>query len=443
MFKFKPEQEMLMPHDITITAEKTQDKSMSKNSKQDTLWMLGLYGTAIGAGTLFLPIDAGLHGIWPLLIMAALSFPMTYYPHLTLCRFVQSGSNSAKDFTDVVQEHFGKLAGHFLTTLYFLSIYPILLMYGVALTNTTQSFIVNQLGLTAPPRALLSFLLVAVLMAIVRLGQAIILKAINLLVYPFVTVLMLLSIYLIPHWNDAIFHASSITSESHGFFTTLWLMIPVMVFSFSHTPIISSFAMSQKERFGQLADKSSSRILKYSHIMMVVTVMFFVFSCVLSLSPHDLLLAKQQNISILSYLANYFNTPTMAYAAPIIAFVAISKSFLGHYMGAREGMHGLLAKLTAAEINQKRDTLIKYFIEIFMLITCWIIATINPNILTLIETLIGPIIAAILFVMPMYAIVKIPVLQKYYRRWQHCFVITIGCVSISALVFGVYGALVH
>ncbi len=39
--------------------------------------------------------------------------------------------------------------------------------------------------------------------------------------------------------------------------------------------------------------------------MMVLTVMFFVFSCVLSLTPADLAAAKEQNISILSYLANH------------------------------------------------------------------------------------------------------------------------------------------
>lgn len=49
-------------------------------SKHDTTWMLGLYGTAIGAGTLFLPINAGVGGFWPLLILAVLAFPMTFSP---------------------------------------------------------------------------------------------------------------------------------------------------------------------------------------------------------------------------------------------------------------------------------------------------------------------------------------------------------------------------
>ncbi|WP_409565516.1 hypothetical protein [Pseudomonas protegens] len=34
-------------------------------SKHDTTWMLGLHGTAIGAGPLFLPINAGVGGSWP------------------------------------------------------------------------------------------------------------------------------------------------------------------------------------------------------------------------------------------------------------------------------------------------------------------------------------------------------------------------------------------
>ena len=57
--------------------------------------MLGLFGTAIGAGTLFLPINAGLGGFWPLLILAALAFPMTYFSHRGLTRFVLSGAAAA------------------------------------------------------------------------------------------------------------------------------------------------------------------------------------------------------------------------------------------------------------------------------------------------------------------------------------------------------------
>lgn len=402
---------------------------LSRWGKQDTVWMLSLYGTAIGAGTLFLPINAGMHGIWPLIIMLLLAFPLTYFSHQALCRFVLSGTSAHADITAVVDEHFGPIAGKVLTFLYFFAIYPILLMYSVAITNTTQSFIVHQLHLQSPPRALLAIILILALMAIVRLGQGMIVRAMSMLVYPFVSILLVLSLYLIPHWNSAVFQHITSENSSRGLWMTLWLIIPVMVFSFNHSPIISSFAVTQKALYGKDADKKCSWILKYSHLMMVTTVMFFVFSCVLSLSPQDLILAKQQNISILSYLANHFRTPVMAYIAPLIAFIAISKSFLGHYLGASEGLQGLFIKKT----NPKK---LNYFIEIFMILTCWIAATLNPSILGMIETLGGPVIASILFVMPMYAIRKIPAMQKFRQPLANLFTLFIGLVAISATLYG-------
>ena len=430
-------EESIMSTEISTTS--SLDLLTTDNRKQDTVWMLGLYGTAIGAGTLFLPIDAGLNGIWPLIIMALLAFPMTYFSHRALCRFVLSGSSPIKnDFTDVVIEHFGRAAGNILTFLYFFSVYPILLMYSVAITNTTSSFISHQMGLTPPPRALLALILIMGLMGIVRLGQTIILRAINLLVYPFITILLLLSIYLVPHWNTAFLQQPVLQpgQQTHSLLVALWLLIPVLVFSFSHTPIISSFAIDQKQRFGAQADKKSSVILKNSHLMMVITVMFFVFSCVFSLSPHDLITAKQQNISILSYLANHFHTPIITYVTPFIAFIAISKSFLGQYIGASEGLHGLLSKSLRTKSRTINHKTITHLIEIFMVITCWIVATINPSILGMIESLGGPAIAIILFLMPMYAIATVPALKKYRHPLSNAFVSVIGLIAISAILYG-------
>ena len=433
-----------MSQNPAILAPTTEHELLNER-KEDTVWMLSLYGTAIGAGTLFLPIDAGLNGIWPLIIMAILAFPMTYFSHRALCRFVLSSASNKTDITDVVDEHFGHRAGKLLTLLYFFAIYPILLMYSVAITNTTQSFITHQMGLTAPPRALLSLLLILALMTIVRLGQQIIIKSMSMLVYPFVAILMVLSIYLIPHWNGAVFHHdlnSNMVHGSHGMLMTLWLLIPVMVFSFNHSPIISSFAVNQKQRFASRADDKASRTLKYSHIMMVSTVMIFVFSCVFSLSPHDLALAKQQNISILSYLANHFHTPFIAYVAPLVAFIAIAKSFLGHYLGASEGLHGLLIKSIRARGKTVRSERVHQGIELFILLTCWIVATINPNILKMIETLGGPIIAIILFLMPMYAIAKVPAMKKYRCLQNDLFITIMGMIAISAILYGLWGSIV-
>jgi hypothetical protein len=63
------------------TVASTGKTSASTWRKSDTMWMLGLYGTAIGAGVLFLPINAGIGGLLPLIVMAIIAFPMTFYAH--------------------------------------------------------------------------------------------------------------------------------------------------------------------------------------------------------------------------------------------------------------------------------------------------------------------------------------------------------------------------
>ncbi|KMJ46759.1 HAAAP family serine/threonine permease [Xenorhabdus khoisanae] len=410
--------------------------------KSDTVWMLGLYGTAIGAGVLFLPINAGIGGLIPLIIMAILALPMTFFAHRGMCRFVLSGKSSGEDITGVVEEHFGKVAGFLITILYFFAIYPILLVYSVALTNTVESFIVNQLQMSAPPRALLALILLLGVMSIIRFGEQAIVKAMSVLVFPFVTVLMLLAVYLVPHWNTAIFDTLSLDSamsstSNHGLLFTLWLALPVMIFSFNHSPIISAFAVAKREEYGEHAEKKCSRILGYAHIMMVLTVMFFVFSCVLSLSPENLAEAKAQNITILSYLANHFRVPTIEYIAPLIAFIAITKSFLGHYLGAREGFNGIVNKALSTQGKTIQHKTLNRITSLFMLVSAWIIATLNPSILDIIQSLGGPIIAMILFIMPMYAIHKVPAMRKYAGKPSNIFVVVTGSIAISAAIYSV------
>ncbi|PJX61618.1 septum formation initiator, partial [Klebsiella sp. E-Nf3] len=106
----------------------------AKWHSEDTVWVLGLFGTAIGAGVLFLPINAGIGGFWPLLIVFALAFPITYLAHRGLARFIYSSNTPESTITDVIGEHFGALAGKVFTVIYFFAVYTILIMYAVAIT---------------------------------------------------------------------------------------------------------------------------------------------------------------------------------------------------------------------------------------------------------------------------------------------------------------------
>lgn len=426
----------------SVIASSKTDYTSSRWRTSDTMWVLSLYGTAIGAGVLFLPINAGVGGILPLIIITIIAFPMTFFSHRGLCRFVLSGKNQGENITDVVEEHFGSRLGKFITLLYFFAIYPILLVYGVAITNTVDSFIVHQMGFPSPPRAILSLLLISGIIGIVCFREGFILKAMSILVLPFIATLILFAIYLIPKWSGEIFKNTVIPENVSSILMTLWFALPVMVFSFNHSPIISAFAVAKRIEFGNYAEKKCSHILACSHIIMVLTVMFFVFSCILSLAPSELMEAKLQNITILSYLANRFNTPIIAYLAPVIAFIAISTSFFGHYLGVRESLNSIILKSLCRKWKSINSDKLNRITAFFMLLTCWVMATLNPSILGMIENLGGPIIAIILFIMPMYAIHKVPSMNKYSGHVSNSFVIIIGLTAISAILYSLWTVIV-
>lgn len=417
-------------------------KDPNKWHMQDTTWAMSLFGTAIGAGVLFLPINAGAGGILSLLLITILAFPVMYFSHRAMAKMIYSSESASEGITATVREYFGKKASTVFDIVYFFSIYAILLMYAVSLTNTTGSFMEHQLHIATPPRIILSLILVLALIFIVNFGHDVTVKVMSWLVYPFIAALVLLSLYLIPQWDlSNLTLGGNFTNDAGGvgikeFLGMAWFILPIIVFSFNHSPMISTFVVKQRETYGiENVDRKSAQIQKVCYILTISVVLFFVYSTVLSVTSGDLALAKEQNLPILSYLANKFSMPLFAYAAPIIAIIAVTKSFLGHYVGAYEGLEDIIiqaAKSRGKDINSKT---VKNIIIGFMIVTCWIVAYVNPSILDLIDMINAPLIALILFLLPMYAIYKVPALAKYRKNYaSNAFVIFIGILVVLSSI---------
>ncbi|MGL4086067.1 amino acid permease, partial [Escherichia coli] len=99
-------------------------------SKEETLWSFALYGTAVGAGTLFLPIQLGSAGAVVLFITALVAWPLTYWPHKALCQFILSSKTSAGEgITGAGTHYYGKKIGNLITTLYFIAFFVVVLIY--------------------------------------------------------------------------------------------------------------------------------------------------------------------------------------------------------------------------------------------------------------------------------------------------------------------------
>ena len=171
-------------------------------------------------------------------------------------------------------------------------------------------------------------------------------------------------------------------------------------------------------------------------ILLVVFTMFFVWSCVLALGPDGMAEAKEQNLPVLSYLANVHGNPLISYLGPLVAFAAIVSSFFGHYLGAAEGAAGLVRASAPAFVEKVGMKAINTGVAVFMFVTTWIAAIMNPSILSIIESLSGPVIASILYLMPMIAIYTVDVFKPYRKNASNIFVIVTGLIAISGIFLG-------
>lgn len=128
----------------------------------------------------------------------------------------------------------------------------------------------------------------------------------------------------------------------------VWVSIPVMVFAFSHTPIISTFAVDRREKYGDAAMGKCKVIMKVVYLIICLSVLFFVFSCLLSIPP-SYTIQQRKAVTILSALSMMPSSPAwLGISGIIVAIIAMSKSFLGTYFGVIEGA----TEIVKSSLNQ-------------------------------------------------------------------------------------------
>ncbi|EKS6888008.1 transporter [Enterobacter bugandensis] len=404
-------------------------------SKDETLWSFALYGTAVGAGTLFLPIQLGSAGAIVLFITALVAYPLTYWPHRALAQFILSSNTKGNEgITGAVSHYYGKKIGNLITTLYFIAFFVVVQIYAVAITNSLTEQLAKHLTVDTTVRVLVSLGVVLVLNLIFLMGRHITIKVMGFLVFPLIAYFLFVSIYLTGSWQPSL-----LTSQMAFDRQTLhqvWISIPVMVFAFSHTPIISTFAVDRREKFADGAMDKCKKIMKVAYLIICLSVLFFVFSCLLSIPPSYIVTAKEEGVTILSALSMMPSSPAwLGISGIIVAIVAMSKSFLGTYFGVIEGATEIV-KSSLNQVGIKKSRAFNRAISIMgvSLIT-FAVCCINPNAISMIYAISGPLIAMILFIMPTLSTYLIPSL-KPYRSIGSLLTLIVGVLCVSVMFVG-------
>ncbi|MGI9275292.1 MAG: amino acid permease [Endozoicomonas sp.] len=423
--------------DQSISAEKQlQSKNAAVWSQKDTGWMFSHVGTGIGAGLLYLPISAGGGGIWPLLLMFLVSAPMVFLTHRGLTRFCLSASRPDSDINQTVHEHFGRRAASLLMVICFFSMFPVLLLYTIGITNVSISYVSNQLNWAEPSRPLITFLLVSAMVAMFCGNEKRLLRLITGLVFPLAVILLGISIYLIPRWQIA-FILQPVSVEHC--LETFILALPVLVFSFYHAPVCSAFARSYLSDYQEIHTciAKTDRIHFVSSMLLLSVTLFFVLSCVMTMTPTQLQLARQDNLPILSVLANQTNNTFFSTLAPLIAFTAILTSFYGFFLGVVEVMNGLLSqglrKFRPGHVYSASH--VRRISLMGLAVSCWIAGVGDWSVLAMMEAVVAPMMAVVLFFLPVMAVYRIDCLKRYRRRKADAFVVVVGLIVVTGFLW--------
>ena len=414
------------------------DAAKQRPAASTASWIITLFGTAVGAGILFLPLNAGGFGFWPLVFATVFILPLVHFSHRTYARIVAGApkEDHGKDILELVSQYLGKGQGIGFAVLYWITVFSTVLIYGVSITNAVDSFIVNQLGGPSIDRWLLATICVGIMTGGFAIGRKPMIWLAQVLVYPLIIALAITSIYLIPRWDLHSFIHFDDGADGWGqMLKGIFLILPVLVFSFSHMAALSQFAIDMQPQYGEKTEKRVSRTEFYTAILLVVFTMFFVWSCVLALGADGMNEALEQNIPVLSYFANVTGTPFMAYMAPIVVICAIVSSYFGHMLGTEEGTEYLL-KNAAPQLAEKvshRTLLNIIYVIVFVCTT--LVAIFNPSIISMISVVSGVFVAFIVYLVPVYMFKKLDVYKQFRNDPWNYFVFGMGLLIMAVTIW--------
>ena len=209
------------------------------------------------------------------------------------------------------------------------------------------------------------------------------------------------------------------------------------------SPVCSSLGAFYGQEYADKREavKRSDNVIKWTALILLIFVMFFVFSMILSTSPAMMAEAQKNNVDVLTTISLNFNQPLLVYIPPIIAFLAIASSYFGHFTGTREGLVGILTRLMTWNHPEKRDQLnhrkINLIMTLFLFVALWFLAVYNPPILKIIGALSAPIIAMYAYLMPVALMQRVPRLF-IYRSKLGAFVFIMGIIGIVGDFLGSY-----
>lgn len=394
---------------------------------------MGVYGATVGAGTLFLPVEVGARGPQIFILLLILGLPLSLLPHVLICRVLMRDSD-ARDHTLPMFGGFLGNKGRELVKLFFcVAHYPVTLVYAVSLVNALSYLLTERFHVPSLNRWSLTLIVLTILHLVLLKGRDRVVKTMSMLALPFAAALLLVAAWQIPDWDVRnLTNAWQQTTHANRSLTLgdIWLTLPLISFSLCCAPLIPALASWYREPNAG-GEEKAVHVVRIAYGLIFFSVTFFVLSCILSMSADVFIAAKKHNLNVLSVIGG--ERSLMFWFAPLIAIIGMSKSFWGISMPVAETFSALCASVVNHQSARGLKRIKAAVLAVMFCITAAVV-WINPDVINLIETVCGPLIAVFLFLIPSYLIFTRRDL-KQLRHVTAIICLASGMATLSALIF--------
>ncbi|WIG78814.1 hypothetical protein KFZ67_17390 [Photobacterium damselae] len=422
------------PH-IKANMSEQEWKQAIKFDSVDIGWIVMSIGMAIGAGIVFLPVQVGVMGLWVFLLSSIIGYPAMYlFQKLFINTLAES--KECTDYPGVISGYLGKNWGVALGILYFLMLVIWVLVYSLAVTNDSSSYL-HTFGITEGhlnQNAFYGLALICILAFIGSKGEKLLFKLSGFMAVTVLTLVDVMGVLLISRWDfNNIPAMGNMGTMIKDAIITLPFTLTSILFIQSLSPMVISYRSHEKSI--EVARYKASRAMTIAFSILFVVVFFFAISFTFAINQEQAHEAMQQNISALAIIAHYFPGSWATITGIVINIFAVVTSFFGVFLAFQEACRGLAMNLLQRkfEESQINRQLVNKLVTVFIILLAWSAVALNAPILSF-TSICSPIFGLVGCLIPAYLVYKVPSLHKYKGVATNLIIITGILLCISPLL---------
>lgn len=410
-------------------------KEAIKFDSVDLGWIVMSIGMAVGAGIVFLPVQVGVMGLWVFLLSSVIGYPAMYlFQKLFINTLAES--KECTDYPGVITGYLGKNWGMILGALYFVMLVIWVLVYSLAVTNDSASYL-HSFGVTEGhlnDNVFYGLGLICILSFLGSKGEKLLFKLSGFMAVTVLSLVAIMGVLLVARWDMAnIPQLGEWGSMLKDAIITLPFTLTSILFIQSLSPMVISYRSHEKSI--EVARYKASRAMKIAFAILFVIVFFFAVSFTFAISQEQATEAMKQNISALAIIAHYFPGSWATIAGIVINIFAVVTSFFGVFLALKEACTGLCMNMLLRKYKESQidKNLVNKLVVVFIILIAWGAIAINAPILSF-TSICSPVFGLVGCLIPAYLVYKVPHLAKYKGMATNMIIVTGILLCISPIL---------